>query len=365
MEARTRSSDQPLLSVEDLRCSIITGHGAVKAVDGVSFTIDEGESLGVVGESGSGKTMTAVSLLRLVGPAMRVRLSGRAMFAGRDLLRMSQRELRRVRGGEIGFVFQDPLTSLDPAVPVGKQIAEAVVEHRDLSRRAARRRAIELMERVGIPNAATRSDDLPHRFSGGMRQRIMIAMAISCEPRLLIADEATTALDATVQAQILALLADLRRDLGMAMMVISHDLGVIAAVCDSAQVMYGGRVVERAPVETVLRSAAHPYSSALVRLVPKLEHSRHHRLRPIPGSPPIVIDDDPGCRFSPRCDRSSEQCSAQAPPFEPFADGHSVACWSPGVREPEVASATSADDVSASEPIAGDVLGRSPREAVS
>lgn len=336
MPSLSRSAGAALLDVDDLHCSISTARGVVKAVDGVSFAIAEGESLGVVGESGSGKTMTALALLRLMGPAMRVRLSGRVMFAGQDLLRMSHRELRRVRGGQIGFVFQDPLTSLDPAVPVGKQIAEAVVEHRDLSRRAARQRAIELMERVGIPNAASRSNDLPHRFSGGMRQRIMIAMAISCEPKLLVADEATTALDATVQAQILALLADLRRDLGMAMMVISHDLGVIAAVCDSAQVMYGGRVIERASVDTVLHAAAHPYSSALVRLVPKLEHSTHHRLRPIPGSPPIVIGDDPGCRFAPRCDRAAERCATAAPALEHYSAGHSVACWTPGVREPEV-----------------------------
>jgi oligopeptide/dipeptide ABC transporter ATP-binding protein len=241
---------------------------------------------------------------------------------------MSRAELRQVRGGRIGFVFQDPLTSLDPVVAVGDQIAEAIVLHRKLSRRAARARAVELMERVGIPDAGRRAGDLPHRFSGGMRQRIMIAMAISCDPKLLIADEATTALDATVQAQILALLVELRRDLGMAMMVISHDLGVIAATCDTAQVMYAGRIVERAPTARLLQEPAHPYSRALIRLIPRLDLVTHRRsLRPIPGSPPMVMDDHPGCRFAPRCERRTEECVATAPAPTSVAVGHTVACW--------------------------------------
>jgi oligopeptide/dipeptide ABC transporter ATP-binding protein len=261
---------------------------------------------------------------------MRVRMSGTARFEGRDLLRMSARELRRVRGGQIGIVFQDPLTSLDPVQPVGRQIAEAITVHRNLSSRAAHHRAIELMERVGIPNAARRADDLPHRFSGGMRQRVMIAMAISCDPKLLIADEATTALDATVQAQILALLAELQRDLDMAMLVISHDLGVIAAVCDTAQVMYGGRIVERAPVGDLLSSAAHPYSAALIRLIPRLDQRRHDRLRPIPGSPPVVIGHHPGCRFAPRCERRIDRCVDEAPPAVSIDPQREVACWVAG-----------------------------------
>jgi oligopeptide transport system ATP-binding protein len=328
-----------LLQVRDLRCSILTRRGEVKAVDGISFDVEQGQSLGIVGESGSGKTMTALTLLRLFDPAIRVRISGTALFAGRDLLRMNGRELRRVRGGQIGVVFQDPLTSLDPVVPVGNQIAEAITLHRNVRGRAARHRAIELMERVGIPNAARRSADLPHRFSGGMRQRIMIAMAISCEPQLLIADEATTALDATVQSQILALLAELRRDLGMATMVISHDLGVIAAICDTAQVMYGGRIVERAPVADLLDAAAHPYSAALIRLIPRLDQRRHHRLRPIPGSPPMVIGDAPGCRFAPRCDRRIDRCAAESPPItavdsnRPDRELHEVACWVAGASD--------------------------------
>jgi oligopeptide/dipeptide ABC transporter ATP-binding protein len=231
-----------------------------------------------------------------------------------------------VRGGRVGVVFQDPLTSLDPVMPVGAQIAESIQLHKGLGRRAARHRAIELMERVGIPHAAIRSRDLPHRFSGGMRQRIMIAMAISCDPELLIADEATTALDATVQAQILALLLELRRDLGMAMMVISHDLGVIAALCDSVQVMYAGRIAERTSVPTLLTAPAHPYSAALIRLVPKMDQRVHHRLRPIPGQPPIILGHHEGCRFAPRCEFRQPQCDTTPPDVEVSA-GHTAACW--------------------------------------
>jgi len=331
----------PLLQVRDLCCSFITRRGEVKAVDGVSFDIAEGESLGVVGESGSGKTMTALSMLRLFGPASKVRLSGQVLFEGRDLLRMSHKELRTVRGGRIGFVFQDPLTSLDPVVPVADQISEAISLHTSLGRKGARMRAIELMERVGLPNAASRADDLPNRFSGGMRQRIMIAIAISCNPKLLIADEATTALDATVQAQVLALMQDLRRDLGMAMMVISHDLGVIAAMCDTAQVMYAGRIAERAPVPTLLRSPAHPYSEALIRLVPKMDQMVHHRLRPIPGSPPSAIGFEPGCRFAPRCEYRHDRCDVM-PDTRDVGGGQSAACWLVGtdrqIAPTEVAS---------------------------
>jgi oligopeptide/dipeptide ABC transporter ATP-binding protein len=256
------------------------------------------------------------------------------VFEGRDLLRLSPKELRQVRGGRIGFIFQDPLTSLDPVVAVGEQIAEAITLHRKLSKRAARDRAVELIERVGIPNAAGRAGDLPHRFSGGMRQRIMLAMAISCEPKLLIAAEATTALDATVQAQVLALLDDLRRDLGMATMVISHDLGVIAATCDTAQVMYAGRIVERAPTADLLDRPAHPYSSALIRLVPRLDLVSHrNRLKPIPGSPPSLIGAGVGCRFAPRCERRTDQCDAVEPAMVELARRHSAACWHPTAEQ--------------------------------
>jgi len=318
-----------LLEVEDLRCSFLTARGEVKAVDGISFSMEPGESLGVVGESGSGKTITAMSMLRLFGPSSTVRLSGSVRFDGVDLLRMNDKDLRKIRGGRVGVVFQDPLTSLDSVMPVGEQIAESLRLHKGLSCKAATHGAIELLERVGIPNAAHRSKDLPHRFSGGMRQRIMIAIAISCDPQLLIADEATTALDATVQMQILALLQDLRRDLGMAMMVISHDLGVIAALCDTAQVMYAGKISERSPVPTMLQQPAHPYTAALIRLVPKMDQRVHHRLRPIPGQPPIVIGALDGCRFAPRCEFKQDRCAEQPPNID-IADGHSAACWRAG-----------------------------------
>lgn len=318
----------PLLEVEDLRCSFLTQRGEVRAVDGVSFTIDAGQSVGVVGESGSGKTITAMSVLQLFPPMARVRLAGKVMFDGTDLLRSGPRHLRSVRGGQVGVVFQDPLTSLDPVMPVGDQIAETIVLHRKVTRSQARIRSIELLERVGIPDAGTRSRHLPHAFSGGMRQRIMIAMAICCEPKLLIADEATTALDATVQAQVLALLDELRHELGMATMVISHDLGVVAAVCDTVQVMYAGQIVERGPIGAMLGSASHPYTSALLHLVPRLDHSRHRRLKPIPGSPPLMIGALEGCRFAPRCEHREDRCG-EAPPMVEVGDAHMSACWFP------------------------------------
>jgi oligopeptide/dipeptide ABC transporter ATP-binding protein len=324
-------ADAPLLDVRDLRCSFLTSAGEIKAVDGISFTMEAGEARGVVGESGSGKTITALSMLRLFGPASTVRLSGQVLFNGVDLLRISDRQLRKVRGAKVAMIFQDPLTSLDPVMTVGDQIAEMVQLHKGATVKAARTRAIELMERVGIPNAATRSKDMPHRFSGGMRQRIMIAMAISCGPQLLIADEATTALDATVQAQILALLQELRRDLDMAMMVISHDLGVIAALCETAQVMYAGRIAEHTSTRTLLTSPAHPYTAALIRLVPRMDQRVHHRLRPIPGSPPLSIAGMKGCRFAPRCEFRQDVC-AELPPAidvgtDAFGHSHSAECW--------------------------------------
>ena len=315
-----------LLDIQDLRCSFLTAKGEVRAVDGVSFSIDSGESLGVVGESGSGKTVTAMSVLRLFPVTANVRISGKVMFEGVDILRARPRELRRIRGGRIGVVFQDPLTSLDPVMPVGDQISEAILVHRDVTRRAARLRAIELMERVGIPDPEERSNDLPYRFSGGMRQRIMIAMAISCEPKLLIADEATTALDATVQAQILSLLDGLQREFDMATMVISHDFGVVAAVCDRVQVMYAGQVVERAPIEPLLLRSSHPYTTALLHLVPKLEHAKHHQLHPIPGAPPLTNLDMQGCRFAQRCQHRMPVCD-DAPPLFDVSANHLSACW--------------------------------------
>lgn len=315
-----------LLEIEDLRCSFQTQSGEVRAVDGVSFSIDTGETLGVVGESGSGKTVTAMSILRLFSATTNVRLSGRVMFEGVDLLRAKGRDLRRVRGGRIGVIFQDPLTSLDPVMPVGDQIAEAIVLHKGLSRKAAWHRSIELLDRVGIPDPEKRASDLPYQFSGGMRQRIMIAIAISCDPKMLIADEATTALDATVQAQVLALIDDIQRERGMATMVISHDFGVVAAVCDRVQVMYAGQVIERAPIGALLTTSSHPYTTALLQLVPKLDQTKHHRLRPIPGAPPVSNLGINGCRFAERCQHRRSICDAPPPLFD-VAHGHTSACW--------------------------------------
>jgi oligopeptide transport system ATP-binding protein len=322
----TRVGPTPLLDVADLCCSFMTRAGEVRAVDGISFSITEGQALGVVGESGCGKSVTALSLVRLFPPTSKVRLSGSVEFDGHDLMQASEAELRSVRGRKISIVFQDPLTSLNPVLPVGEQIAESVRLHLGFSRKAARERAIDLLSRVGIPDPQRRVDDLPGRFSGGMRQRVMIAIAIACEPKLLIADEATTALDVTIQAQILALLDQLRRDFGMALMVISHDLGVVSAICDSVQVMYAGVIVERGPVRRILEEAEHPYTQGLLRLVPRLDTMRHHRLRPIPGQPPQFLTEQTGCRFLPRCEHATERCS-ETPPLIDVGHRHSSLCW--------------------------------------
>lgn len=324
----------PLLEVDDLRVVFSTAHGTVLGVDGVSFHIAEGEALGMVGESGSGKSVTAAALIGLRPALARVRTTGLVRLAGQELLSMTEAQLRTVRGRQIGYVFQDPMTALDPAMPVGAQIVETIRVHRKVDRAAARRRATELLELVGIPDAAGRLDDLPGRFSGGMRQRILIALAVACGPRLLIADEATTALDPTVQSQILALLNDLRRELGMALLMISHDLGVVAATCDRVQVMYAGRIVERGPVADILTRPNHPYTEGLLRLAPRFELTHHHRLKPIPGRAPSVIGEHgPGCRFAPRCELAESRCHAEEPPLSSIDDLHASACWLADLRE--------------------------------
>jgi oligopeptide transport system ATP-binding protein len=321
------AATSPLLEVRNLSTVFPTERGPLYAVDGVSFTLAEGEALGVVGESGSGKSVTALTLLRLFGPMTKPHISGQAFFAGRDLLAMSDAELRRVRGAEVGMIFQDPLTSLNPSLPVGEQIAEGLRYHRGLDSSAARRRAAELLDLVGFADARHRLDDLPYRFSGGMRQRIMIAIAIACEPRLLIADEPTTALDVTVQAQVLALLGRLRRELGMALMLITHDFGVVAAACDRVQVMYGGRLVERGTLRQVIEHPNHPYTEALLHLVPRLDSPLGTRSQPISGQPAAVIGDMIGCRFAVRCAHADDRCRAQDPPSVQIEEEHVSACW--------------------------------------
>ena len=305
----------------------MTPRGRLRAVDGVSFALARGEAVGVVGESGSGKSVTALTLLRLFGPLDRVKIAGEVLFEGADLLKLPESELRRVRGAQIGMVFQDPLTSLNPAIAVGEQIAETLRYQRGWNNVQARRRAQELMELVGIGDPARRYDDFPDRFSGGMRQRIMIAIAVACEPKLLIADEPTTALDVTVQAQVLALINRLREELGMALMMISHDFGVVAATCDSVQVMYGGRLVEMGNVAEILARPNHPYTAALLQLVPRLENSTQQRLTPIPGYPAPVFGLHRGCRFAQRCEHTLERCRQEDPPLTTIGAGHASACW--------------------------------------
>ncbi len=317
----------PLLEVKNLSTRFATARGSLRAVDGVSFSLDAGGAVGVVGESGSGKSVTALTLLRLFGALDKVEIEGEVLFDGIDLLKLTEKELCRVRGAQIGMIFQDPLTSLNPAMPVGEQVGETLRYHRGLPAARARQKAQELMARVGIGDPGRRYGDFPDRFSGGMRQRIMIAVAIACEPKLLIADEPTTALDVTVQAQVLSLINDLREQSGMALMMISHDFGVVAATCDSAQVMYGGRLVEHGSVQDILERANHPYTAALLQLVPGIETQAGQRLKPIPGQPVSVFDNKPGCRFAGRCEFVVERCRGEDPPLTQVSVEHSSACW--------------------------------------
>jgi oligopeptide transport system ATP-binding protein len=330
-----------LLDVRDLRTRFFTRAGTVHAVNGVSFHVDRGESLGLVGESGCGKSVTALSIMGLVPSPGRI-VSGEVMFDGRDLVTLGEAERERIRGNEIAMIFQDPMSYLNPVMPIGQQIGEALRIHRGLGRRAARVRAIELMELVGIPAARSRVDNYPHQFSGGMRQRVMIAMALSCEPKLLIADEPTTALDVTVQAQILELLQRLRMELGMALLLITHDLGVVAGIVDRVHVMYAGYIVETAPVDVAFEDPRHPYTLGLMASIPRLDAGRGARLTAIQGVPPGLVDPGIGCPFEPRCPFSVEQSACENPPLEAVAPDHEVACWvdirTAASHEPRVAS---------------------------
>jgi peptide/nickel transport system ATP-binding protein len=318
---------EPLLSVEDLRVRFATDDGIVHAVDGISYTVDAGQTLGIVGESGSGKTVSSLTALGLTR-APNTTIEGRIMFGGRDLVALHDDELRKIRGNDIAMIFQDPLSSLHPFFKVGKQLMEAVLTHRDVGKSAARTRAVELLELVGIPDPDRRVDQFPHEFSGGMRQRVMIAMALANEPKLLIADEPTTALDVTVQAQILALLDDLQARLGMAIIVITHDLGVVAEITDHIAVMYAGRIVERAPTEAIFGSPQHPYTWGLLKSIPRLDTPRDEELVPISGRPPSLIRRPSGCFFHPRCPYVRDAHKRVDPKLEPVTGdpGHSAAC---------------------------------------
>jgi oligopeptide/dipeptide ABC transporter ATP-binding protein len=316
----------PLLDVRDLRAYFFTRYGVGKAVDGVSFVVYEAETLGIVGESGSGKSVTALSIVRaLPRPAGRI-VSGAIHFEGRDLLRVSDAEMRRLRGRRIGTILQDPMMSLDPVFSIGDQVGEPLRWHLGMSGAARRERVIQLLREVRIAMPSVRVTEYPHQMSGGMRQRIVGAMAIACAPKLLIADEPTTALDVTIQAQFLDLLADLKATHGLAMILITHDLGVVARVCDRVAVMYGGRIVETAPVRELLASPAHPYTQALVGSVPRVTERRED-LDAIDGQPPDVRRLPAGCTFHPRCRYASERCRAEYPREAEVNPGHRVKCW--------------------------------------
>ncbi len=315
-----------LLEIVDLEVEFASQGRTVRAVDRVSLTLERGETLGIVGESGSGKSITAMSIMRLV-PVPPGRYAGvRILFEGRDLLTAPDADLRRVRGKEIAMIFQDPMTSLNPVLTVGRQITEVLETHMGMSAAAARTRAGELLDLVGIPSAARRLDDYPHHFSGGMRQRVMIAMAVACRPKLLIADEPTTALDVTIQAQILDILRNLQKELGMALMLITHDLGVVAGMADRVAVMYGGRVVEDGPTDAVFETPRMPYTMGLLSSIPRLDGGGAKRLTPIRGAPPEPVGVAKSCRFAPRCTFAADICRQSPPARRPVGPGHHAAC---------------------------------------
>jgi oligopeptide/dipeptide ABC transporter ATP-binding protein len=318
----------PLLEVSDLRVEFATRRGRLQAVRGLSYTLGAGETLGIVGESGSGKSVAALAVLGLLPPRTARITSGSVRFAGEELVGMSERRLRAIRGTGIALIFQDPLSSLNPVLTISRQITEQLEAHGKASGRAAARKAVELLERVGLPDPERRARQYPHELSGGMRQRAMIAIALSCEPALLIADEPTTALDVTIQAQILELLAELRASLGMAVLLITHDLGVVAGVTDRVAVMYAGRIVESGATETLLAHPAHPYTAGLLGSIPRLDRPRQAALTPIPGAPPDLGAELHGCPFRPRCPRALDKCAAD-PPLEPVGPGRMAACWAP------------------------------------
>jgi oligopeptide transport system ATP-binding protein len=332
-----------LLEVDNLKTHFFTREGVVRAVDGISFTVDAGKTLGIVGESGCGKSVTALSLMGLIPkPPARI-VEGSIKFLDRDLTKLSERQLEDIRGKEMAMIFQDPMTSLNPTLKIRTQITEVLDRHYGYSKEDARRRAIELLEEVQIPRAAERLDDYPHRFSGGMRQRVMIAIAIACNPRLLIADEPTTALDVTVQAEILDLLDELRQEHEMGMIIITHDMGVIAETADDVAVMYAGQIVEQAPTQELFDHPEHPYTEALLGALPQLEgeNVRRGRLRSIPGRPPDLIAPPPGCRFAPRCPHAGlgDGCADHLPELRAIRPNHLVRSQHPtseraGQREP-------------------------------
>jgi oligopeptide transport system ATP-binding protein len=321
-------SAEPLLSVRDLRVRFWTRRGTVHAVNGITFDIAPGETLGIVGESGCGKSVTSLAILGLLARNGRVE-SGRALFAGTDLIRQSDRALRRIRGREIAMIFQDPMSSLNPVLTIGRQIREALVTHFDMDRNEADAKAAEALDRVGIPSAKARLKDYPHQFSGGMRQRAMIAMALACRPKLMIADEPTTALDVTIQAQILDLLRALVAEENAALILITHDLGVVAGMCERVNVMYAGMFMETGSAEQLFASPRHPYTLGLLQSVPRLDAARRSRLHPIEGAPPNMLRPPTACPFQPRCRFEVDLSRREVPALVEIEPGHHVACFNP------------------------------------
>ena len=319
----------PLLEVRDLKTQFFTREGVVHAVDGISYSLDIGRTLGVVGESGCGKSVHALSIMRLIpNPPGRI-VAGQILFEGRDLVSLPEKEMRKIRGNDISMIFQDPMTSLNPVLRIGTQLTEGMRLHLGMGKKEAEARAVELLEAVGLPEPRSRLRDYPHQFSGGMRQRVMIATALACEPKLLIADEPTTALDVTIQAQIIDLLQRLQERFGMSILLITHDLGVVAGLSEHITVMYSGKIVEQAPTAELFANPQHPYTEALLASIPRLDEAGRKRLANIPGLPPDLVEPPPACRFHPRCRYVTEECWTTEPSLEPYDGGpeHLVACW--------------------------------------
>jgi oligopeptide transport system ATP-binding protein len=316
-----------ILDVQGLETTFKTPDGVVHAVNGVSFGLAEGETLGVVGESGCGKSVTMLSILGLIASPPGKVVAGKAIFSGQDLIKMSKSEIRQVRGAQIGMIFQDPMTSLNPVLTIGKQLEEPLMLHIGMTKNQARDRAAELLTMVGIPNAKDRLNDYPHQYSGGMRQRVMIAMALSCSPQILIADEPTTALDVTIQAQIMDLIKRLRDELGMAIIWITHDLGVVAGLAQRVIVMYGGFVIEESPVRELYANPEHPYTIGLLGSLPRVDEKEHGKLFSIEGQPPVLYQKPNACPFAPRCKWALEHCWNEMPPLLEVGPEHRAACW--------------------------------------
>jgi len=319
-------TDETILQVKDLHTYFYTDAGVVKAVDGIDFELKKGEILGIVGESGSGKSVTNLSIINLVSHPGKIE-KGEVLFHGQDLLKISDKEIRKIRGNKISMIFQDPMTSLNPYLKISQQMMETIMLHQGLDKKAAKAKAIEMLKLAGIPGAEERIDCYPHQFSGGMRQRVMIAMGLSCDPEILIADEPTSALDVTIQAQILELMKDLTNRLGTAVIMITHSLGVVAGMCDTINVMYAGRVVERSETKELFKNPKHPYTQGLIASVPRLDKDVEGRLYSIPGTPPNVIDLPPCCPFYPRCSKTMNVCKKAYPPVKDFGNNHTCSCW--------------------------------------